>query len=121
MGAAASKPKYATFEDVQRRAALLITVLDDAKVLIAGTVAFDREVAAVEAALAAKQPIIVYGANWSDPRAPAKYAQLVSLGGDPRVYFGGMFEWLLLQEYYGKDHFPTASAHPPDVFEFRPR
>jgi hypothetical protein len=120
MGNRASK--VATFEDVQRGDALLISVLDDPAVLISGTTPFEGEVAAVEAALAAGQPVVVYGANWSDARVAAKCAQLTSLGGDPRAYVGGMFEWLLLQEYYGRELFgTTGAASAPDLVEFRPR
>jgi hypothetical protein len=52
--------------------------------------------------------IIVYGKNCNDENVNKKYQQLLSLGFyNIFVYFGGMFEWLLLQDIYGKDLFPT--------------
>ena len=52
--------------------------------------------------------IIVYGKNCNDENVNKKYQHLLSLGFyNIFVYFGGMFEWLLLQDIYGKDLFPT--------------
>ena len=52
--------------------------------------------------------IIIYGKNCNDENVNKKYQQLLSLGFyNMFVYFGGMFEWLLLQDIYGKDLFPT--------------
>jgi hypothetical protein len=52
--------------------------------------------------------IIIYGRNCSDESINKKYQQLYSLGFyNIFVYLGGMFEWLLLQDIYGKDLFPT--------------
>ena len=37
-----------------------------------------------------------------------KYEQLVGLGFiNVYIYPGGLFEWLLLQDIYGSDDFPT--------------
>jgi len=51
---------------------------------------------------------IVYGKNCSDHGAEKKYKQLQTLGFS-RVYLysGGLFEWMLLQDIYGPDEFPT--------------
>ena len=52
--------------------------------------------------------IIVYGKNCNDENVNKKYQHLLSLGFyNICIYFGGMFEWLLLQDIYGKDLFPT--------------
>lgn len=52
--------------------------------------------------------IIIYGKNCSDETVNKKYQQLYSLGFfNIFIYSGGMFEWLLLQDIYGKDIFPT--------------
>jgi hypothetical protein len=52
--------------------------------------------------------IIIYGKNCNDENVNKKYQQLLSLGFyNIFVYFVGMFEWLLLQDIYGKDLFPT--------------
>lgn len=52
--------------------------------------------------------IILYGKNCNDETINKKYQQLYSLGFyNIFVYLGGMFEWLMLQDIYGKDLFPT--------------
>ena len=52
--------------------------------------------------------IIIYGRNCNDDTINKKYQQLYSLGFyNIFVYLGGMFEWLMLQDIYGKDLFPT--------------
>ena len=52
--------------------------------------------------------IIVYGKNCNDEKIYKKQSQLFSLGFyDVYIYTGGMFEWLLLQDIYGYDMFPT--------------
>ena len=54
--------------------------------------------------------IIIYGVNHCDESIYNKYEQLNKLGFyNVYVYSGGLFEWLLLQEIYGKDEFPTTS------------
>ena len=52
--------------------------------------------------------IIIYGRNCNDDTIDKKYQQLYSLGFyNIFVYLGGMFEWLMLQDIYGKELFPT--------------
>ena len=54
--------------------------------------------------------IIIYGKNCNDETINKKYQQLYSLGFyNIFVYLGGMFEWLMLQDIYGKDIFYTTS------------
>lgn len=54
--------------------------------------------------------IIVYGMNSNDDSAKKKYKQLVSLGLEHvYLYSGGFFEWVLLQDIYGIEQFPTTS------------
>lgn len=54
--------------------------------------------------------IIVYGMNSNDDSAEKKYKQLVSLGLEHvYLYSGGFFEWVLLQDIYGIEQFPTTS------------
>lgn len=55
--------------------------------------------------------IIVYGKNSTDPTVEVKYTQLLSLGFlHVFVYYGGMFEWVLLREIYGDDLFPCINC-----------
>ena len=35
------------------------------------------------------------------------------------IYSGGLFEWLLLQDIYGEDEFPTTSKEL-DILKFKP-
>jgi hypothetical protein len=50
--------------------------------------------------------IIIYGKNHRDVKIIAKYNQLKKLGfKNVHIYFGGMFEWLLLKEVYGDINF----------------
>jgi hypothetical protein len=113
--------KKATFQDVADRKTLLISVLseDDQSVLIAGTCPFSEEVGAVEKAISEKRAVTVYGKNTHDDRIYTKYRQIEELGGDPRVYIGGLFEWMLLQDIYGFDKFPT-TRRELDLYKFRP-
>ena len=54
--------------------------------------------------------IIIYGKNVLDETTKSKYKQLNNLGfKSVYIYSGGLFEWSLLQEVYGKDNFPTTS------------
>jgi hypothetical protein len=51
---------------------------------------------------------IIYGKNSNDETVNKKYNQLYSLGFcNVYLYTGGMFEWLLLQDIYGTELFPT--------------
>ena len=54
--------------------------------------------------------IIIYGRNCNDETINKKYQQLSSLGFyNIFVYLGGLFEWLLLQDIYGAEMFPTTT------------
>jgi hypothetical protein len=65
--------------------------------------------------------VIVYGANSNDETIHSKYEQLVKLGiKNVFIYTGGMFEWLLLQDIYGRDLFPTTSREL-DILKYKPR
>ena len=65
--------------------------------------------------------IIVYGTNSNDETIYSKYEQLVKLGiKNVFIYTGGMFEWLLLQDIYGRDLFPTTSREL-DILKYKPR
>jgi len=59
---------------------------------------------------AESKTIVLYGMNSADTSVDKKYYQLVGLGyGEIVVYYGGMFEWLLLQDVYGIQQFSTTS------------
>ena len=64
--------------------------------------------------------IIIYGRNCNDETINNKYIQLYSLGFyNIYVYSGGMFEWLLLQDIYGNDLFPTTKKEL-DLLKYKP-
>jgi len=52
--------------------------------------------------------ILIYGENCCDQKLIDKFNQLKQLGfTNIYIYIGGLFEWLLLQDIYGEDEFPT--------------
>ena len=63
--------------------------------------------------------IIIYGKNCNDETVNQRWQQLINLGfHNVFVYFGGMFEWLMLQDIYGKDLFPTTQKEL-DLLKYR--
>ena len=68
-----------------------------------------------------KTKIIIYGLNSNDEKVYSKYEQLVKLGAKHvYIYNGGMFEWLLLQDVYGRELFPT-TLRELDILKYKPR
>lgn len=64
--------------------------------------------------------IIIYGNNCNDESIRKKYKQLLSLGFvNVYLYNGGIFEWLLLQDIYGFELFPTTSKEL-DILKYKP-
>jgi hypothetical protein len=54
--------------------------------------------------------ILIYGENCCDTKVIDKFNQLYKLGfSNLYIYIGGLFEWLLLQDIYGYDEFPTTT------------
>ena len=80
--------------------------------LISGTLNIEHEVEALNTYMKNNKDIriIVYGMNAADGSSMKKYEQLIKLGFyHVFIYAGGLFEWLLLQDIYGDDEFPTTS------------
>jgi hypothetical protein len=93
---------------------LLINTLDYVKqdCLIKNTIAASNEEEIINKYLKSNKSIkiLIYGENCSDNKVISKYNQLYKLGFiNLYVYLGGIFEWLLLQDIYGDDEFPTTS------------
>ena len=93
---------------------LLINTLDYSKqdCLIKNTINASKEEEILNSHLKKNKSIIIliYGENCSDNKVIEKYNQLYKLGfTNLYVYIGGLFEWLLLQDIYGDDEFPTTS------------
>ena len=63
--------------------------------------------------------IIIYGMNACDNLLINKYNQLIKLGfTNIFVYPGGLFEWLLLQDIYGNEDFPTTKKEL-DILKYK--
>jgi 23S rRNA pseudoU1915 N3-methylase RlmH len=93
---------------------LLINTLDYDKqeCLIKNTITASNEEELINKYLKSNKSIkiLIYGENCSDNKVIEKYNQLYKLGfTNLYVYIGGLFEWLLLQDIYGEDEFPTTS------------
>jgi len=115
------------FEDIQfvlkhkKRNYVLINTLTitEQNCLIPNTIAIKDEEAIINKHLNNNIHIIIYGKNANDESIFKKYEQLLTLGcGSVFVYTGGLFEWLLLQDIYGKDEFPTTSDEL-DILKYR--
>lgn len=129
MGALHSVPKVG-FEDIMdtvlknKHAYMLLNTLSptDQDCLIADTVSAHAEESIMNQLVSTNKAhyIIVYGRNANDPSLVKKYEQLTKIGfSNVYVYLGGIFEWLLLQEIYGADSFPTTSKCK-DMYKYRP-
>jgi hypothetical protein len=115
-----------SFEDVQyaqTHGRLIISTLPskEQEMLIQKTMSWDHEIKSVERAIQKKEPIIIYGKHCNDETIYVKYDQIKKLGGIVYLYAGGLFEWLLLQDIYGRDHFPTTSnLEIIDLLKYKP-
>ena len=121
--------KKANFEDIQcifknNRNIILINTLksNEQDCLIKGTVSIDKEVDIINNHLHKTNiTIIVYGKNSVEKEPYNKIRQLLSLGFyNVYLYCGGLFEWLLLQDIYGYDEFPTTKKEL-DILKFKPK
>jgi hypothetical protein len=65
--------------------------------------------------------IIIYGTNSTDKTVQKKYEQLIKLGFyNVFIYQSGLFEWLLLQDVYGAELFPTTTVKV-DLLKYKGR
>lgn len=129
MGASQSIQK-ANFEDVQSifknpNFYLLINTLseDEQKCLIKGTLKCNEEELIINKYIRSNKKIniVIYGKNCNDETMIKKYNQIISLGFlNVFIYFGSLFEWLLLQDIYGFENFPTTSKEL-DLLKYKPR
>ena len=117
MGNFHSTVQKINFEDMQTvcknpEVYLLINTLPDIEqdCLIKGTIpALQEEVLITRHMNGNKNiQIIIYGCNNDDEKVIKKYSQLKNVGFfNIYIYSGGLFEWLLLQDIYGVEEFPT--------------
>ena len=124
-------PKKINFEDIQlvckkqRPLSILINTLDfnEQKCLILGTILADKDEHNINDFINNKSfhiTIIIYGKNCQDEeKIIKKYKQLQKLGfKNIYIYCGGLFEWLLLQDIYGVDEFPT-TIKENDILKYK--
>ena len=117
------------FEDMQTATKnpelyLIINTLTakEQQCLIRNTMSIDQEEAIINKYIKDNKgiKIIIYGKNSHDDLVHKKYQQLVSLGfQNVYAYIGGIFEWLLLQDIYGPETFPT-NKKELDLLKFKP-
>ena len=129
MGNHVSAIKKVNFEDMQTAIAdkttLIINTMEsnDQRCLIVGTLPADEEVQVINTYMKSNRDIriLIYGSNSSDNSSFKKYEQFAALGfSNVHIYGGGLFEWLLLQDTYGADSFPTTS-HCNDPLKYKGR
>ena len=129
MGNSNSIIKNINFEDMQYAindtTSIIINTLDanNQKCLIKNTVAIDKEVEFLNAQLIKDKTIriVIYGMNSCDISTIKKYDQLISIGFfNVFIYCGGLFEWFILQDIYGKEMFPTSSTES-DFLKYKGR
>ena len=64
--------------------------------------------------------IIIYGKNCNCNKIYDKYEQIKKMGFvNVYLYQGGLFEWLLLQDIYGDEEFPTTTKEL-DILKYKP-
>jgi len=119
--------KYINFEDMQSAIAnkdyIIINTLPENRqpCLICGTLDMKNEEEILNTYLKSNKSIkiIIYGMNSQDLSVNKKYEQLLSLGFYyVFIYNGGLFEWLLLQDIYGKELFLTTSPER-DILKYK--
>ena len=128
MGASQSIQKI-SYEDIQfvikNQGSVLINTLSEKEqeCLLPNTVNITQEEEFINTLIknGNKQvKIIIYGKNSNDEKIYTKYTQLVALGFyNVFLYVGGLFEWLLLQDIYGTNDFPTTKKQL-DLLKYKP-
>ena len=122
-------PKKVNYEDIQiiikknRPNMLLINTLElnEQDCLIPNTVNAYQEEQIINNNLKNNTiEIVIYGKNTNDKSIKKKYFKLSDLGfTNIYIYQGGLFEWLCLQEIYGKSNFPTTKEEL-DILKYKP-
>ena len=118
-----------SFQDIQKiinnKKFIIINTLDinNQSCLIKNTVTPDKETELINAYLSKSNDIniLIYGENSNDDKILTKYTQLSKLGFPCQniyIYLGGLFEWLLLQDIYGDDEFPTTKKEL-DILKYK--
>lgn len=115
MGQVYSNFTHINYEQLQSKIGTSIILLntlssEDQKYLIKGTLNAMYEIGIMNEQLKKNKnvEIIIYGKDHYDISVIKKYNQLKKLGfKNVSIYFGGLFEWALLQDIYGNSNFQT--------------
>lgn len=127
MGNTTPSIKKINFEDMQylidNREIKIINTLDISQqtCLIKNTIPAKEETVILNTLLKKNTEItiVLYGMNACDEKLVLKYNQLLKLGFcNVLIYPGGLFEWLLLQDIYGEDFFPTTEKQL-DILKYK--
>lgn len=118
--------KKINFEELQAsvndRNIIISTLPDDEQdCLIKHTISIQNESQKINDLLKTNKQglIVIYGKNSHDDSVITKSKQLIHLGfTNINLYLGGLFEWLLLQDIYGEELFPTTSKEL-DLLKFK--
>lgn len=123
--------KKLSFEDIQfanQHADQFILIntlpINDQNCLIKNTISYMEEETVLNNMITNyglnDKKIIIYGRNNTDETIHIKYDQLISLGFESvYLYVGGLFEWLCLQDIYGKEEFAT-TTYTLDILKYKP-
>lgn len=134
MGNSPSSIQKINFEDIQfaihqtdfqEDSFILINTMNtmEQECLIPNTIPYEKEESLINEYIKMgkkNKKIIIYGKNTNDEKITTKYYQLLNLGFyNIYIYSGGLFEWLLLQDIYGFNEFPTTKKEM-DLLKFKP-
>jgi len=111
------------FEDIYKNESILINTLPDSEqmCLIHRTIKASDETNVMNNCMKTNKHsvIVVYGKNYRDKTIIKKFNQLKKFGfTNVHIYFGGIFEWILLQDIYGTEHFKTDGI-PTDILQYK--
>lgn len=130
MGNSISIQNIVNFEDVQKfvsdtKSRVIINVMEtsDQDILILNTISAETEADVINSLIDEGEfdrKILVYGKNNADiEKIFNKQKKLMNYGfTEVYVYLGGLFEWVLLQDIYGKDLFKT-SRSVSDILRYK--
>ena len=113
MGIMYSMPSYNYYqlqERLNKNDIILINTLplNRQNCLIKGTLSASVEEEYMNKLKNKNKEIVIYGIHHTDISVIKKYNQLKKLGfKNVYIYFGGMYEWLLLQEVFTTTNFQT--------------
>ena len=123
--------KKVNFEDIQhviknKKQFIMINILnsEEQELLILNTLDYKKEEETINNYLKKNKniKIIIYGKNGYEEKLITKYNQLIKLGfKNVYIYLGGLFEWVLLQEVYSYEQFPTNIKQKCiDILKYKP-